>query len=184
MRRGNTLRESPTDHTADWEPLVLASVGPCRRGRMSSGATQSWPRTTHWANFRSASWVKAAQFSSFSFSLWFSFFGRFLYHKIFGQFTTVVIRWWTWLIQNKASSERSILMALFWRLVALMWTPMRPLAAELPLWQIDICNLREAVTQHPPDGESRRGTQSIKHGLFRNNHFVVGAEDSFEAYWL
>lgn len=41
MRRGNTLRESPTDHTADWEPLVLASVGPCRRGRMSSGATQS-----------------------------------------------------------------------------------------------------------------------------------------------
>lgn len=41
MRRGNTLRESPIDHTADWEPLVLASVGPCRRGRMSSGATQS-----------------------------------------------------------------------------------------------------------------------------------------------
>lgn len=61
---------------------------------------------------------------------------------------------------------------------------MRPLAAELPLWQIDICNLREAVTQHPPDGESRRGTQSIKHGLFRNNHFDVGAEDSFKAYWL
>lgn len=61
---------------------------------------------------------------------------------------------------------------------------MRPLAAELPLWQIDICNLREAVTQHPPDGECRGGTQSIKHGLFRNNHFDVGAEDSFEAYWL
>lgn len=61
---------------------------------------------------------------------------------------------------------------------------MRPLAAELPLWQIDICNLREAVTQHPPDGECRRGTQSIKHGLFRNNHFDVGAEDSFEAHWL
>lgn len=61
---------------------------------------------------------------------------------------------------------------------------MRPLAAELPLWQIDICNLREAVTQHPPDGECRGGMQSIKHGLFRNNHFDVGAEDSFEAYWL
>lgn len=61
---------------------------------------------------------------------------------------------------------------------------MRPLAAEHPLWQIDICNLREAVTQHPPDGECRGGTQSIKHGLFRNNHFDVGAEDSFEAYWL
>lgn len=63
-------------------------------------------------------------------------------------------------------------------------TPTRPLAAEHPLWQIDICNLREAVTQHPPDGECRGGTQSIKHGLFRNNHFDVGAEDSFEAYWL
>lgn len=43
---------------------------------------------------------------------------------------------------------------------------MRPLAAELPLWQIDICNLREAVTQHPPDGERGGGTQSIQHGLF------------------
>lgn len=45
-------------------------------------------------------------------------------------------------------------------------TPVRPLAAELPLWQIDICNLREAVTQHPPDGERGGGTQSIQHGLF------------------
>lgn len=61
---------------------------------------------------------------------------------------------------------------------------MRPPAAELPLWQIDICNLREAVTQHPPDGECSGGTQSIKHGLFRNNHFDVGAEDSFVAYRL
>ena len=33
MRRGNALRESPADHTADWEPLVLASVGPCSGGR-------------------------------------------------------------------------------------------------------------------------------------------------------
>lgn len=58
---------------------------------------------------------------------------------------------------------------------------MRPLAAELPLWQIDICNLREAVTQRPPDGERGGGTQSIKHGLFRNNHSDVGAQNSFEA---
>lgn len=61
---------------------------------------------------------------------------------------------------------------------------MRPLAAELPLWQIDICNLREAVTQRPPDGEHGGGTQSIKHGLFRNNHSDVGAQNSFEACWL
>lgn len=61
---------------------------------------------------------------------------------------------------------------------------MRPLAAELPLWQIDICNLREAVTQRPPDGERGGGTQSIKHGLFRNFHSDVGAENLFEACWL
>lgn len=56
--------------------------------------------------------------------------------------------------------------------------------AELPLWQIDICNLKEAVTQRPPDGERGGGTQSIQHGLFRNNHSDVGAEDSFQACWL
>lgn len=38
---------------------------------------------------------------------------------------------------------------------------MRPLAAKLPLWQIDICNLGEAVTQHSPDGEGCGGTRSI-----------------------
>lgn len=40
-------------------------------------------------------------------------------------------------------------------------TLMRPLAAELPLWQIDICNLREAVTQHPPDGRAEEACSRL-----------------------
>lgn len=61
---------------------------------------------------------------------------------------------------------------------------MRPPAAELPLWQIDICNFKEAVTQRPPDGERSGDTASIKHGLFRNNHSDVGARNSSQTCWL
>ena len=47
----------------------------------------------------------------------------------------------------------------------------------LLLWQIDICYLREAVTQHPADGECHRGAQLIKYGLFRNNHRAAADKD-------
>jgi hypothetical protein len=49
----------------------------------------------------------------------------------------------------------------------------RSLPALLLLWQIDICNLEEAVTQQPPDGNCQGGAQSIKYGLFRNYYSDV-----------
>lgn len=38
---------------------------------------------------------------------------------------------------------------------------MRPLAAELPLWQIDICNLKEAVTQMERATEARSRLSTV-----------------------
>lgn len=64
MRRGNSLRESTTDNAADWEPLVLASVGPCRGGREGWSHAELTQNSTQWANFSPASLLNPTQIFS------------------------------------------------------------------------------------------------------------------------
>lgn len=159
MRRGVTLVERGADKAADWEPLVLTSVGYSWRGL---GGWSHMAVTQNHTSVQFPSWICLCLFLRPNLTTFVvqSKYIQLRFHELRYSPGILLLQHFDGFVLNSGCFDKIPHEATG------SWAPTAPPRLS------------------PSGGMSRGGAQSIKQDLFRNNHFDGRAEDSFTTFWL